>query len=218
VAAVEEGRGIYDNIRKTLQYLLAGNAGELLLMTVAILAGLPAPLLPIHLLWINLVTDGFPALCLAAERIDPGVMQRSPRPTRAPITDRAFLATLLWTGLLTAAVATGVFLWALDRQGLEAARSEAFTVLVFSELLRSFGVRSDTPVWRQDPRGNKMLLAVVLLSLGLQFMILQGGILGRFLSTEPLPWAQALLMLLISTIPLAVLEIRKVLQAAPMPR
>ena len=72
VAAVEEGRGIYDNIRKTLQYLLAGNTGELLLMTACVAANLPSPLLPIHLLWINLVTDGLPALCLATDPIDPG--------------------------------------------------------------------------------------------------------------------------------------------------
>ena len=70
VAAVEEGRGIYENIRKTLQYLLSCNAGELLLMTICILSGLPAPLLPIHLLWINLITDGPPALCLAADRLE----------------------------------------------------------------------------------------------------------------------------------------------------
>ena len=83
VAAVEEGRGIYDNIRKTLQYLLAGNTGELLLMTVCVVVGLPAPLLPIHLLWINLVTDGLPALCLATDPIDPDVMKRRPRPVGA---------------------------------------------------------------------------------------------------------------------------------------
>ncbi len=84
VAAVEEGRGIYDNIRKTLQYLLAGNTGELLLMTICVVIGLPAPLLPIHLLWINLVTDGLPALCLATDPIDPDVMKRHPRrPFRA---------------------------------------------------------------------------------------------------------------------------------------
>lgn len=80
VAAVEEGRGIYDNIRKTLQYLLAGNTGELLLMTLSVVVGLPSPLLPIHLLWINLVTDGLPALCLAIDPVDPDVMKRQPPP------------------------------------------------------------------------------------------------------------------------------------------
>ena len=97
VAAVEEGRGIYDNIRKTLQYLLAGNCGELLLMTVCVVGGLPMPLLPIHLLWINLITDGLPALCLATDPIDPEVMKRRPRGRAESITDRGFLSTLLLT-------------------------------------------------------------------------------------------------------------------------
>src|SRR5262249_35495012 len=79
VAAVEEGRGIYDNIAKTLTYLLGGNAGELILMLVAALLGWPLPLLPVQLLWINLVTDGLPALALAADPIEPGVMERLPR-------------------------------------------------------------------------------------------------------------------------------------------
>ena len=79
VAAVEEGRGIYDNIPKTLGYLLAGNAGELAVMLVAGLVGWPLPLLPIQLLWINLVTDGLPALALATDPIDPGVLDRPPR-------------------------------------------------------------------------------------------------------------------------------------------
>ena len=75
------------NIRKTLQYLLAGNTGELLLMTIAVIAGFPSPLLPIHLLWINLVTDGLPALCLAADPIDPDVMTGKPRPREEQITN-----------------------------------------------------------------------------------------------------------------------------------
>ena len=116
VAAVEEGRGIYDNIRKTLQYLLAGNTGELLLMTFCVVAGFPAPLLPIHLLWINLVTDGLPALCLATDPIDPEVMTRHPRRRSERITDRRFLSTMCLTGFLTAGVAFGVYLYVLRRR------------------------------------------------------------------------------------------------------
>ena len=114
VAAVEEGRGIYDNIRKTLQYLLAGNTGELLLMTVCVVVGYPTPLLPIHLLWINLVTDGLPALCLATDPIDPAVMQRHPRGRSDLITDRSFLRMMVLTGLLTGGVAFVVFLYVLQ--------------------------------------------------------------------------------------------------------
>ena len=149
VAAVEEGRGIYDNIRKTLQYLLAGNTGELLLMTVCVVIGLPTPLLPIHLLWINLVTDGLPALCLATDPIDPDVMKRHPRRRSERITNRSFLRTMFLTGFLTAGVAFAVYLYVLKTGTPETARTYAFAVLVFAELLRSFGARSETkPVWR----------------------------------------------------------------------
>ena len=149
VAAVEEGRGIYDNIRKTLQYLLAGNTGELLLMTICVVVGLPTPLLPIHLLWINLVTDGLPALCLATDPIDPDVMKRHPRRRSERITDRSFLGTMFLTGFLTAGVAFAVYLYVLKTGTAELARTHAFAVLVFAELLRSFGARSETkPVWR----------------------------------------------------------------------
>ena len=139
VAAVEEGRGIYDNIRKTLQYLLAGNCGELLLMTVCVVVGLPVPLLPIHLLWINLVTDGLPALCLATDPIDPDVMKRRPRRRSERITDRGFLGTMFLTGFLTAGVSFAVYLYGLKTETEALARTHAFAVLVFAELLRSFG-------------------------------------------------------------------------------
>ncbi len=95
VAAVEQGRGIYDNIRKTLQYLLAGNCGELLLMTACVIVGLPVPLLPIHLLWINLVTGGLPALCLATDPMDSEVMRCRPRRREERITDQGFLSAML---------------------------------------------------------------------------------------------------------------------------
>ncbi|WP_020160992.1 cation-translocating P-type ATPase [Methylobacter marinus] len=123
VAAVEEGRGIYDNIRKTLQYLLAGNTGELLLMTVCVVIGLPTPLLPIHLLWINLVTDGLPALCLATDPIDPDVMKRQPRPRSERITTPDFLRAMGFTGLLTAGVAFAVYLYTLKTETTETART-----------------------------------------------------------------------------------------------
>src|ERR1043166_4943496 len=100
VAAVEEGRGIYDNIAKTLGYLLAGNSGELLVMLIAGLVGWPLPLLPIQLLWINLVTDGLPALALATDPIDPDVLTRPPRRSDTELIDRSFLRRSLLVGSL----------------------------------------------------------------------------------------------------------------------
>ncbi len=213
VAAVEEGRGIYDNIRKTLQYLLAGNTGELLLMTVCVIIGLPTPLLPIHILWINLVTDGLPALCLATDPIDADVMKRQPRPPSERLTNRSFIRTMALTGFLTAAVAFAVYVYSLRTETVEVARTQAFAVLVFAELLRSFGARSETkPVWRISLMTNPNLLLVGFASYGFQIWRHHNGILGRFLKTTPIPLSEGLLLVAAGTIPLVVLELVKLVR------
>lgn len=215
VAAVEEGRGIYDNIRKTLQYLLAGNTGELILMTVCVVLGYPTPLLPIHLLWINLVTDGLPALCLATDPIDPDVMTRHPRARAERITDRGFLHTMFITGGLTAGIAFGVYVYMLKTGPTDVARTYAFTALVFAELLRSFGARSEVrPVWRISLLTNLNLVGVVAATFGLQVLSQHNATLGRFLKTSPMPFADCLVLLALGTIPLLVLEIVKVTRPA----
>ena len=218
VAAVEEGRGIYANIRKTLQYLLAGNTGELLLMTICVIIGLPTPLLPIHLLWINLVTDGLPALCLATDPIDPDVMKHQPRHQSERITNRSFLRTMFLTGFLTAGVAFVVYLYMLKTGTPETARTYAFAVLVFAELMRSFGARSETkPVWRISLFTNRNLLIVVVISFGLQVWSQHNAMLGRFLKTSTMPFADCFLLLALGAIPLLVLELVKVVRHARRP-
>jgi P-type Ca2+ transporter type 2C len=213
VAAVEEGRGIYDNIRKTLQYLLAGNTGELLLMTICVVIGLPTPLLPIHLLWINLVTDGLPALCLATDPIDPDVMKRHPRHRSERITNRSFLRTMGLTGVLTAGVAFAVYLYVLKQGNPETARTYAFAVLVFAELLRSFGARSETkPVWRISLSTNVNLVIVVAISFGLQVWSQHSPTLGRFLKTSSMPFTDCFLLLALGAIPLLLLELVKLVR------
>jgi Ca2+-transporting ATPase len=214
VAAVEEGRGIYDNIRKTLQYLLAGNAGELLLMTICVVIGLPTPLLPIHLLWINLVTDGLPALCLATDPIDPDVMKRKPRSRRERITDRGFLGTMLLTGFLTAGVSFGVYLYGLRSETPEMARTHAFAALVFAELLRSFGGRSETrPLWRMSLFSNLNLVVVVAVAFIIQVWSHHHEWLASLLKSSTISLADCVMLLVVSTIPLMVLELVKVIRS-----
>jgi Ca2+-transporting ATPase len=210
VAAVEEGRGIYDNIRKTLQYLLAGNTAELLLMTACIILGLPAPLLPIHLLWINLVTDGLPALCLATDPIDPDVMKRRPRPRAERITERGFLLRPTLAGVVGAGVSFGVFFHGLRTGSVETARSLAFTSLVFIELLKAFSFRSETkPVWQIPLLSNLQLVLVAAMSFGLQIWAHHNALLSRFLKTVLPPWSERWLLLALAFIPLAALEVAK---------
>jgi Ca2+-transporting ATPase len=215
VAAVEEGRGIYDNIRKTLQYLLAGNCGELLLMTAAIVMGLPMPLLALHLLWINLVTDGLPALCLATDPIDADVMKQPPRSRNERITDGGFLGTMFLTGLLTAGVSLAVYLYALKHESLEMARTHAFAALVFAELLRAFGARSETrPLWRMNHLSNLNLLLVVSISFSIQVWSHHNAVLAGFLKTSLMSVSECLMLLTVSVIPLLALEAVKGLRRA----
>lgn len=215
VAAAQEGRGIYQNIRKTLQYLLAGNTGEILLMTACILMGLPVPLLPIHLLWINLVTDGLPALCLATDPVDPDIMKHPPRRTDANIMDRRFLTTMAVTGLLTAGVSFAVYLFGLTYRSLEVARTNAFAALVFAELIRSFGARSEyKPVWKISLTSNVTLAAVVGVSFGIQVFSHHNAFLSYVMRTTTISWSDCSLLILIACIPLIGIEILKYAQSS----
>jgi Ca2+-transporting ATPase len=212
IAAVEEGRGIYDNIAKTLSYLLGGNAGELAVMLAAGLVGWPLPLLPVQLLWINLVTDGLPALALATDPIDPDVLRRPPRRPDAQLADRAFLASTALTGALTATVTLAAFAFELYTGGrVVDARNAAFSVLVFAELLRAFGARSTTrTVWEVGLFSNLRLFGVILVSFGLQVVIHHTPVLEQVFGTEPITLAECLGWIGLGVVPLAVLEARKV--------
>jgi P-type Ca2+ transporter type 2C len=210
VAAVEEGRGIYDNIAKTLAYLLSGNTGELIVMLVAALAGRPLPLLPTQLLWINLVTDGLPALALATDPIDPDVLSRPPRPPESQILDREMISLVVLTGCLTATVALVAFVSEL-RIGVESARSAAFFVLVVAELLRSFGARSPVrTIWEIGVFSNLRLFAVVVASFALQLLISQVHIFGVIFETEPVSLVQCLWRIGLGAVPLMVLQAVKI--------
>jgi Ca2+-transporting ATPase len=167
VSAVEEGRTIVDNIQKVLQYLLSCNIGEILLMLVASLLGWPAPLLPVQLLWINLVTDGLPALALSLEPPEPGIMQRQPRLAHESILSWAISGSILWQGLLVGFVGLVAFAWKYrsDQADVNEARAMAFCVIVYAELFRSLAARSLTLTWGQVGFfSNPLLLVAVVVS------------------------------------------------------
>ena len=216
VAAVEEGRGIYDNIAKTLEYLLAGNAGELIVILSAILLGWPLPLLPLHLLWINLVTDGLPALALATDPIDHGVMTRPPRRSQAELLNRNLLKQTLFAGLLTASVTLGVFAYEFHIIGnsLEQARDAAFTALVIAELLRAFGARSEQrTIWQMGMFSNMRLFLIVAVSFALQLAIHHVPMFQTLFQIEPVSLHQCVAWIGVGFIPLIVLELRKVIRS-----
>ncbi|MDP2308520.1 MAG: cation-translocating P-type ATPase [Pseudomonadota bacterium] len=210
IAAVREGRGTFDNIRKTLVYLLSGNAGELLVMLGAAIAGLPLPLLPIQLLWINLVTDGLPALALVVDPVDADVLTRPPRKPEEPMLGRAEWKTVAFTGLLQAAVALGVFAWVLRDQGLAEARNMAFTTLVFGELFRAFAARSRTRIfWEVGAFSNMRLLGIVVISAALQLAMHHVPIAQEIFGLTPLSLGDCLLTVGLGLVPVSVLELSK---------
>ncbi len=145
VAAIEEGRIIYSNIRKFVFYLLSCNIGEILIIFISMLAGLPIPLRPIQLLWLNLVTDGAPALALGLEKGDPDIMKRPPRPTAEPVINREMLVSILVIAAADTVAVLSSFIVALGRfpGHVQAAQATAFATLVCSELLRAYTSRSE---------------------------------------------------------------------------
>ena len=215
VAAVREGRGIFDNIRKALVYLLSGNAGELSVMLLASVAGLPMPLLPLHLLWVNLVTDGLPALALVMDPTDEDVMSRPPRRADEPMLGRSEWTTILATGALQTAATLGVFIWSLKNRSLTEARSLAFSVIVFAELFRSFASRSSTRVfWEVGAFKNLTLLGVVVLSVLVQLGLHQLPATQALFKIGQLSVGDSVLGLLIALGPVTVLELSKLVRRA----
>jgi P-type Ca2+ transporter type 2C len=146
VAAVEEGRAIYDNIRKFIRYLLSCNVGEVLTMFIAALAGLPLPLLPIQILWVNLVTDGLPAIALGLDPSDAGIMDRAPRGSEEHIFSRGLSRIIMLRGLVISIITLSAFIATLQLApgNLALARTIAFAVLVVSQLIHVFECRSET--------------------------------------------------------------------------
>jgi Ca2+-transporting ATPase len=215
VAAVQEGRGIFENIRKTLIYLLAGNTGELLVMLAAGIIGLPLPLLPLHLLWINLVTDGLPALALVMDPPDADLLRRPPRPPTEPMLGRPEWFNIAWTGILQAAVTLGVFVWGLRARDLAGARNLAFTTLVFGELFRSLASRSPTRLfWEVGAFTNLRLLGVVVASVLIQIGIQNVPALEALFQIRALSAADCLVALGLGLVPVTVLELTKLVRRA----
>jgi P-type Ca2+ transporter type 2C len=213
VAAIREGRGVFDNIRKTLVYLLAGNASELFLMLTASLLGMPLPLTPVQILWINLVTDGLPALALVMDPPDPDVLKRPPRPVREAILTRRQWRAVILTGLLESVVVLSVFRWALEAEGLASARTLAFSTLVFAEVLRSFAARSDTRLfWEVGPLTNLRLVAIVVASVTIQLALSHLPQAQVIFDVRPLSERDTVLCLALGLIPVSVLELIKLLR------
>jgi len=206
VAAVEEGRGIYENIRKFIRYLLASNVGEIMTMFLAMMAGLPLPLVPIQILWVNLVTDGLPAMALGVDQAESDLMQQKPRPAKENIFARRLGWKIISRGVLIGLCTLGAFVLALkagegQQDQLIHAQTVAFATLVMAQLIHVFDCRSSRSIFHRKLLENKFLVLAVLSSLVLMLAVLYIEALQPVFKTVPLDLRDWALVLVAAGIP-----------------
>ncbi|HHU75772.1 MAG TPA: cation-translocating P-type ATPase, partial [Firmicutes bacterium] len=203
VAAVEEGRNIYDNIRKFIRFLLGCNLGEILTMFLAMLLGLPLPLRPIQILWVNLITDGLPALALGVDPPEENVMFRPPRAAQENIFGRGLWLKILGRGFIIGFTSLIVFaLSYLNSRDLIYAQSMALATLIMIQLVYAFECRSEyQPIWESNVTGNVFLIAAIGTSIALLLLILYCPILQGLFGTTPLYVEDWLVILIAISLP-----------------
>lgn len=209
VQAVRTGRRIFDNIRKFVKYTMSSNSGEIWTLFLAPFLGLPIPLLPIHILWINLVTDGLPGLAFTAEPAEPGSMRRPPRPPDESVFAHGMWQHILWVGLLIGGLSIAAQAWAIA-QGLVYWQTVVFCVLTFSQLFHALAVRADSAsLIAIGLTSNRPMLGAVLLTVLLQLAVIYVPALNIILHTQPLPLADLAACIVLSSGVLFAVEAEK---------
>ena len=211
VEAVEEGRRIYANIRRFVRYLLTTNSAEIMIMVLAPFVGLPLPLLAIQILWINLVTDGAPALSLGVEPAHPRAMKQPPRDRNASILGGGLWQHAIWVGVLMTAIVLAVQGWSYHGGASEESwRTLVFTVLAFMQLSHALVVRSERESIFQLGLGtNKVLLVVLAVSALVQLALVYVPLLQPIFATTALSATELLVVLLVTPIPFVAVELEK---------
>ena len=214
VSAVEEGRGIFDNIKKYLSYLLRGNVGEIVLLFIASTIGLPLPLLAIQILWINLVTDGFPAVALGVDPKEPDVLDRPPRDPRAGVFDTRIRYFIVGMATLMVTATLPLYWWLINTgASLDYARTMIFSLIVAFELWSAFAARSEKySLFQIGPLANRWLVIAVISSMILQLAVVYVPFLQPVFDTVPLSLTDWLIIIGISSSALIAVEIAKFLR------
>jgi Ca2+-transporting ATPase len=209
VVAVKHGRKIFDNILKFIKYIMTGNSGEIWVILLAPFFGLPIPLLAIHILWINLVTDGLPGLALASEPAEANIMKRPPRNPKENIFSGGMAIHILWVGFLMGAVTLGIQAWAIQNQETHW-QTMAFTVLCFSQLGHVMAIRSDwKSIFKLGIFSNKSLLGAIAITVSLQLMIIYLPFFNIIFKTQPLTYLELTITLAVSSIVFWAVEMEK---------
>ena len=209
--AIREGRNIYENIRKFIRYLLASNVGEIFIMLAAMLLALPLPLVPVQILWVNLVTDGLPAMALGLDPPAKDVMKQQPRKHTEGVFARGLGTKIVTRGLMIGIVSLLAFILAYDHQAdnLEYARTVAFTTLVLAQLIHVFDCRSEKGIFSRNPFSNIYLLGAVSSSVILLLLVIYVEAMQPIFHTVPLLGIDWLFIIVLSAIPSIVFGIAK---------
>ena len=214
-AAVEEGRVIYDNIRKFVFYLFSCNLAEVLLLLAAGVAGLPLPLLPLQILWLNIVTDTFPALALAMEPGDAIVMRRQPLRPDDAILSRGFVSRIFFYGVLIASAALVAFLWAL-RHSPANATTIGFMTLTLAQIFHLVTARHINSSERSDGVTNPYALGAAGLSIGLQIIAVYVTPVARALQTTRPDLSDWLVIIALAAVPALIGQAIRVRRQNPL--
>ena len=208
VSAVEEGRRIYDNILKAIQFMLSTNVGEIFVIFIAIVSNWPTPLLPIQILWINLVTDSLPALALSVDPADPDVMRRKPIDAKQGIMSKSFLTRILMQGAMIGGLSLTAFLIGMQTS-IEAAQTMTFAVLALAQITHVLNVRSEYHSAFRNMFKNKMLLGALVIVLFLMLIVLEVPQLHDIFHLVSLSQTQWIWVVVLSIAPLPIVELVK---------
>ncbi|MEF2291597.1 calcium-translocating P-type ATPase, SERCA-type [Virgibacillus dokdonensis] len=210
-AAIEEGRTIYENIRKFIRYLLASNVGEILVMLFAMLLSLPLPLVPVQILWVNLVTDGLPAMALGMDKAEGDVMKKHPRSIDEGVFARGLGYKIISRGIVIGAVTLIGFIIAYqnDPTHLTYAQTIAFTTLVMAQLIHVFDCRSERSIFARNPFENMYLVLAVLSSLVLLLVVIYWTPIQPIFHTVSLSLRDWALILALSSLPTVIFGFTK---------
>lgn len=192
IRAVKHGRRIFDNILKFIKYIMTGNSGEIWTLFLAPFLGLPIPLMAIHILWVNLITDGLPGLALASEPAEANIMNRPPRNTKESIFGGGMGWHILWVGLLMGIVTLSMQAWAIHT-GDAHWQTMTFSVLCFSQLGHVLAIRSNRSFFRTNFFSNKPLLAALIITTALQLMVIYVPFFNDVFKTSALTFTELLI-------------------------
>lgn len=209
VEAVRQGRNIYDNIRKAIRFLISTNIGEIVTIFLGLIMGMESPLLAIQLLWINLVTDSFPAIALGLEKEENGIMNKNPRPRNEGLFANGLWSKIIIEGLMLGSFTLFAFSIGTKLYGLQVGRTMAFVSIGLLELIHSFNVKSEDSIFKTGFFENKYLVGSLILGALLQVIVVVVPSFAKVFNLVTLNTTQWVYTISISIMPIFIMELQK---------